>query len=131
MLSQLLHEETLGDSTPPQFLHRLQQLAGENHEDRLIHYIFLEHLPAEYHNFLAAVDLEAPIEKLANIADNIAHLTLHSTASISKVQTSELADSLDKFLEGFRRLEVCMVQVEGCLDKRSISCSKGRGQARG
>ena len=58
-LSQLLHEET----ALPQFLHRLQQLAEENHKDGLIHHIFLKYLQAEYCNVLAAVGSEAPVEK--------------------------------------------------------------------
>ena len=130
-LSQLLHEETLGDSTPLQFLRRLQQLAGENHEDGLIHHIFLERLPAEYRNILAAVAPEALIEKLTNIADNIADLNSLSTASISNVRTSELTDSVDKILEGLRKLEGRMAQVEGNLDKRITSRTQSRDRARG
>ena len=95
-LSQLVHEETLEDSTLSQFPRRLQQLAGESHEDGLIHHIFPERLPTEYRNVLVAVSPEVPVEKLANLADNIADLTSHSTASTSNVRTSELVDSMDK-----------------------------------
>ena len=80
----------------------------------------MERLPAEYRNVLAVVGPEAPIEKLANITDNIADLTSHSTASISNVRTSELADLMDKVLEGLRRLEVRMAPVEGRLDTASV-----------
>ena len=74
-LSQLLHEERLGNSTLSKSLQRLQSLAGKDQEDGLIHHIFLKYLPAEYHKILAAVGAEAPIEKLGNIADDIASLT--------------------------------------------------------
>ena len=38
---------------------------------------------------------------------------------------------MDKVLEGLRRLEVRMAQVEGRLDKRSTSRTQSRGRARG
>ena len=105
-LSQLPHEERLGDSTPSKFLRRLQRLAGEDKEDGLIRHIFFQRLPAEYHNILAALGAETPIEKFPNIADNIADLTSHSTVASSNERTPELADSMDKILQGLRKLDV-------------------------
>ncbi|CAE1275403.1 unnamed protein product [Acanthosepion pharaonis] len=101
-LSQLLHEEQLGDSKPSQFLRRLQHLAGESNEDGIICHIFLQRLPPAYHAVLAAVGEDAPVEKLAEIADNVADLTSGCTAPVSAVQTQE-PDPLARLLEGQRR----------------------------
>lgn len=102
-LSQFLHEEQLGDSKLSQFLHRLQHLAGEGNEDDIIRHIFLQHLPSAYNTVLAVVGEDAPIEKLAKIADNVADLTSGCPAPVSAVQTQE-PDSLARLLEGQRRL---------------------------
>ena len=109
----------------------MQRLTGEGQEVELIRHIFLERLPVEYHNILAAGGAETSIEKLATIADNIADLTSHNTFSISNMRTPELADSMDKILEELRKLEVWMAQVERRLDMRSKSPSQGRGRDKG
>ena len=106
-LSQLLHEERLGDGMPSQNLRKLQRLAAEGQKDELICHTFLE-------------------RHLANIADNIADLTSHSIIVILNVRTPELADSMDKIL-GLRKLEVRTTQVEKQLDKRRTSHSQSRG----
>ena len=82
----------------------MQQLAGEGHEDGLICHIFLECLPAEYHYILAVIGVEAPIEKLATLADNIADPTSHRMVLISSKYILELANSM----EGLKSLEVQM-----------------------
>lgn len=128
-LSQLLHEEQLGDSKPSQFLRRLQHLAGESNEDGIIRHIFLQRLPPAYHAVLAAVGEDAPVEKLAEIADNVADLTSGCTAPVSAVQTQE-ADPLAKLLEGQRRLEARMEDLERRLQKVSIPRSQSRGRVR-
>ncbi|CAE1171431.1 unnamed protein product [Acanthosepion pharaonis] len=80
-LSQLLHEEQLGDSKPSIELEK--------------------HLPSVYHAVLVAVGEDAPVEKLAKIADNVADLTSRCTAPVSAVQTQE-PDPLARLLEGQR-----------------------------
>ncbi|CAE1296072.1 unnamed protein product [Acanthosepion pharaonis] len=128
-LSHLLHEEQLGDSKPSQFLRRLQHLAGESNEDGIIRHIFLQRLPSAYHAVLAAVGEDAPVEKLAEIADNIADLTSGCTAPVSAVQTQE-PDPLAKLLEGQRRLEAKMEDLERRLQKVSILRSQSTGRVR-
>ncbi|CAE1258975.1 unnamed protein product [Acanthosepion pharaonis] len=122
-LSQLLHEEQLGDSKPSQFLRRLQHLAGESNEDGIIRHIFLQRFPPVYHAVLAAVGEDAPVEKLAEIADNVADLTSGCTAPVSAVQTQE-PDPLARLLEGQRRLEARMEDLERRLQKVSIHRSQ-------
>ncbi|CAE1140783.1 unnamed protein product [Acanthosepion pharaonis] len=128
-LSQLLHEEQLGDIKPSQFLRRLQHLAGESNEDGIIRHIFLQRLPPAYHAVLAAVGEDAPVEKLAEIADNVADLTSGCTAPVSAVQTQE-PDPLARLLEGQRRLEARMEDLERRLQKVSIHRSQSRGRVK-
>ncbi|CAE1313408.1 unnamed protein product [Acanthosepion pharaonis] len=110
-LSQLLHEEQLGDSKSSQFLHHLQHLAGEGNEDGIIRHIFLQHLPSAYHAVLATVGKDASVEKLAKIVDNVADLTSGCTAPVSAIQTEE-PDPLARLLEAQRRLEARMEDLE-------------------
>ncbi|CAE1264217.1 unnamed protein product [Acanthosepion pharaonis] len=129
-LSQLLHEEQLGDSKPSQFLRRLQHLAGESNEDGIIRHIFLQRLPPAYHAVLAAVGEDAPVEKLAEIADNVADLTSGCTAPVSAVQTQE-PDPLARLLEGQRRLEARMEDLErdGCR-RLAFTAPQSRGRVK-
>ncbi|CAE1267091.1 unnamed protein product [Acanthosepion pharaonis] len=118
-LSQLLHEEQLGDIKTSQFLRRLQHLAGEGNEDGIMRHIFLQRLPSDYHAVLAAVGEDAPVEKLTKIADNVGDLTSGCTAPVFAVQTQE-PDPLARLLEGQRRLEARMEDLERRLQKISV-----------
>ena len=64
--------------------------------------------------------MEAHLENLANIADNIVDLTTsHRTVSISNLRIPELADSIDKIHEGLRKLEVRMAQIKRWQNKKA------------
>lgn len=81
------HSCMTNNCKPSHFLCCLQHLTGEGNEDDIICNIFLQHLPSAYPADLAAVGEDAPIEKLAKIADNVTDLTSGCTASVSSVQT--------------------------------------------
>ncbi|CAE1311552.1 unnamed protein product [Acanthosepion pharaonis] len=103
-----------------QLLHKGQLASRRN---------FYVRLPSAYHAVLAAVGEDAPVEKLAEIADNVADLTSGCTAPVSAVQTQE-PDPLAKLLERQRRLEAMMEDLERRLQKVSILRSQSRGRVR-
>lgn len=73
-ISQLLEQETLGDSKPSQFLKRLQKLAEGAMDKSIVKHIFLQRIPTQFKVAIAAQDDSTPVEQLAVIADHIADI---------------------------------------------------------
>lgn len=67
---QLLGEEQLGDRKPSAFLRHLRSLAGSGGDEDIIRELWMRALPAEVQRILIA-HLDLPLEKVAEIADNI------------------------------------------------------------
>ena len=53
-ISQLLEQETIGDSKPSQFLKRLQKLAEGATDKSIVKHIFLQRIPTQYKVAIAA-----------------------------------------------------------------------------
>lgn len=73
-----------------QFLRRLQRLARESTGNILVRHIFLQHLPATFHTVLVSVGRDTPIEKLAEIANNITDVTSSHMMSIASVIQNQI-----------------------------------------
>ena len=73
-ISQLLEQETIGDSKPSQFSKQLQKLAERATDKSIAKHIFLQRIPTQYKVAIAAQDESPPVEQLAVIADYIADI---------------------------------------------------------
>ena len=80
-ISQLLEQETIGDSKPSQFLKRLQKLAEGATDKSIVKHIFFQRIPTQYKVAIAAQDEYTPVEQLAVIADHIADILSTFTAA--------------------------------------------------
>ena len=107
-ISQLLEQETIGDSKPSQFLKRLQKLAEGATDKSIVKHIFLQRIPTQYKVAIAAQDESMPVEQLAVIAVHIADILSTQSPAISSVQTSDRDDLLSKLMERQKRMEACM-----------------------
>ena len=84
-IQQLLHTEELGDRKPTQFLHRLQQLAGDavGHDSVFMREIFLQRLPANVRMVLASANDSTPIAELAQLADKVLDVAVPMVSKVS------------------------------------------------
>ena len=110
-ISQLLEQETIGDSKLSQFLKRLQKLAEGATDKSIVKYIFLQRIPTQYKVAIAAQDESTTVEQLAVIADHIADILSTQSPAISSVQMSDRHDLLMKLMEGQKQMEVHMEDI--------------------
>lgn len=129
-ISQLLEQETMGDSTPSQFLKRLQKLAEGTMDNNIVKHIFLQRIPTEYKVVIAAQDESMPVERVAEIADHIADIMSTRSSTVAGVQTSEKDELLSKLMEGQTRLEARMNKMAEDIARLTLENKQRRGGAR-
>ena len=113
-LSQLLHEQRLGDSTPSPFSEKSSMFSwrGKLRESSTPYFS-----PA-CSNGISRQWGGAYKKKLASMENNMADLISQAAVSILSMQTPERTTSLDRILEGVRKLEVRKASKESCLKKK-------------
>nr|XP_018914173.1 PREDICTED: uncharacterized protein LOC109042064 [Bemisia tabaci] len=71
-IRQILGEEEIGDSTPSQFLRRLQSLAGNTIvQDNMLKTVWLQRLPTSAQAILQTQPENSSLDQLAKMADRI------------------------------------------------------------
>ena len=91
----MLGAEELGDGRPSQFLHHLQQLAGDavRTDGASLCELFLQRLPSNVRMVLAAVNDTVPISELANLADKIKEVATPSLSTTVSPNISAVGPS--------------------------------------
>ena len=105
-LQQLFNAEELGDSTPSQLLHRMQQLLGEKaHDtyDAFLRELFLQRLPPNIWMVLTSTPDTGNLEDLAQLADKIVEVAVPSP-SISAISTTTEIEHLHKEVAGLKSM---------------------------
>ena len=125
-ISQLLEQETIGDSKPSQFLKRLQKLAEGVTDKSIVKHIFLQRIPTQYKVAIAAQAESTPVEQLAVIADHIADILSTQSPAISSVQTSDRDDLLMKLMEGLKRMEARMDKMAEDIARLTFKQKQGQ-----
>ena len=110
-ISQLLEQETIGDSKPSQFLKRLQKLAEG---------------PTQYKVAIAAQDESMPVEQLAVIVDHIADILSTQSPAMSSMQTSDRDDLLTKLMERQKRMEARMDKMAEDIARLTFKQKQGQ-----
>ncbi|XP_037043632.1 uncharacterized protein LOC119079679 [Bradysia coprophila] len=113
-LKALLEELTLGDMRPTDLLRKMKALACKKVGDEFLRTLFLQRLPTTIHTFLATS--VAPIEELAQLADQMFEVTQSSSVSVQEVSSPsndlldglvnvvhKLEDKVETLTQGFRR----------------------------
>ena len=121
-ISQLLEQETIGDSKPSQFLKRLQKLADKS----IVKHIFLQRIPTQYKVAIAAQDESMPVEQLAVIADNIVDILSTQSPAISSAQISDRDDLLSKLMERQKRMKARMDKMAEDIARLTFKQKQGK-----
>lgn len=113
-LKSLLEELTLGDMKPTDLLRKMRVLACNKVGDEFLRTLFLQRLPTMIHTFLATST--APLEELAQLADQMFEVTQSSPIGIQEVSSAsnsllddlvnvvhKLEGKVETLTKGFRR----------------------------
>ena len=125
---QLLEQEHLGDSSPSQFLRRLQVLAEGTVEKGVVRHMFFERMPDRYKVGLAALSESTPIEEVAAVADHMAELLPNDSPTVSHVQDTENSE-IEAIKENQRRIMARLDQLAEDVAKLSVEKKANRGRS--
>ncbi|XP_013170317.1 PREDICTED: uncharacterized protein LOC106119726 [Papilio xuthus] len=129
---QLLSEEQRGDRKPTAFLRHLRNLAGPKGDEDIIRELWIRHLPGEIQRILIAQE-DLPLEKLAEIADNIMDTLPHTPAAINETRTlspqnletlMHRIDELSRKVDALSRNNTRITRSASCSKSRSMSSSR-------
>ena len=90
-------------ATPPtQFLHQLQQLAGDTirHDSVFLRELFLQHLPSNVRIVLTSTNDSIPITELAQPADKVMEVAVPVTSKVSVQSSVPPSSSEVELLQG-------------------------------
>uniref|UniRef100_A0A0L8HF87 DUF7041 domain-containing protein n=1 Tax=Octopus bimaculoides TaxID=37653 RepID=A0A0L8HF87_OCTBM len=97
-LHQLLLTEELGDKKPSQLLRQMKQLVGDdNLPNRVLKQLFVQHLPSNTQEVLAATEDNKSVEELAELADRIARCPEQLFVPVSSCNSSSTNQSSPAF----------------------------------
>lgn len=130
---QLLGEEQLGDRKPSAFLRHLRSLAGSGGDEDIICELWMRALPAEVQRILMG-HLDLPLEKVAEIADNIVETlppSASTTAALNQASASHSPD-LNQIMRCIEELtkKVDALSNDRARSTRAKSPSRSRPQSR-